>query len=135
ALPRDEGAHALPPLLARTALVRRRAVSVVAAAGRVGVRDGEARRAAHRAARLLAAPAARRALVRAAEERERGAREDVQVEQRAAMVDVPHVELDPPLPRERRAAVHLRPAGDARLHLEPPPLLGVVALDLVAQRR
>ena len=39
--------------------------------------------------------------------------------QRRAVLDVPDVELDALGPRQRRAAVDLRPAGDARLHVEP----------------
>ena len=67
----------------------------------------------------LALPAARRALVRAGEERERRPQEDLQVEPQRAVLDVPDVELDPLRPRERRAAVDLRPAGQARLDVEP----------------
>src|SRR5215467_9090147 len=86
---------------------------------------------------LLAArtPAAGRALVRSAEERDRRPREDLEVEPRRAVLDVPDVQLDPVLPRERRSAVDLRPAGDAGLDLQPPPLPGRVPLDLVAERR
>src|SRR5712691_6763026 len=80
-------------------------------------------------------PATGRALVRAAEERERRLREDLQVEPRRAVLDVPDVQLDPLRPGKRRTAAYLRPAGDARLHVEPPCLPRRVALDLIAQRR
>ena len=73
------------------------------------------------------------ALVRAAEQGERRAREDLQVDLRRAVLDVPDVQLDPLLPGQRRAAVDLRPAGDPRLDLEPPPLARRVPLDLVAR--
>src|SRR5579862_8960989 len=80
-------------------------------------------------------PATRLALVRPPEERARRAQQDLQVEQRRAVLDVPEVELDPLRPAETRAAVHLRPAGDAGLDVEPVPLTIVVLLDLVAERR
>src|SRR5437588_6332218 len=80
-------------------------------------------------------PAARLSLVRAAEERERRAREDAEVDERRAVLDVPDVELDPFRPWQRGASVHLRPAGDPGLHVEPVPLAVVVLLDLVAERR
>src|SRR4051794_1175617 len=80
-------------------------------------------------------PAAGRAPVRPAEERERRPREDLQVDRERAALDVPDVELDPLRPGQRRAAVDLRPAGDPRLDLEPPPLPRRVALDLVAEGR
>src|SRR4051812_34067014 len=80
-------------------------------------------------------PAAGRALVGAPEQRERGQREDLQVEPRGAVLDVPEVELDALLPREGGTAVHLRPAGQARLHVEAVALALVVAVDLVAERR
>src|SRR5262249_21397433 len=52
-LPRHASAHALPPLLARPAVNGRRAVNVVEAASRVGIRDREAARTDHGRARLL----------------------------------------------------------------------------------
>src|SRR5688572_2474696 len=55
-------------------------------------------------------PAARLALVGAAEQGERRAGEDLQVEPRRAVLDVPDVELDALVPRQRGAAVDLRPA-------------------------
>src|SRR5690348_16692782 len=81
------------------------------------------------------APAAGLALVRAAEERERGAQQDQQVGLPVAVADVPEVELDPVGPRQRRTAVDLRPPGDAGLDVEPVELPLVVALHLVAERR
>src|SRR5262245_401539 len=81
------------------------------------------------------APAARLALVRAAEEGERRPGEDLQVDPRRAVLDVPDVELDPVLPRQRCAAVDLRPAGDSGPHLEPAALALCVALHLVTQCR
>src|SRR3954451_20600571 len=80
-------------------------------------------------------PAAGRALVRAAEERERRAQEDPQIEQRRSVVDVPDVELDPLGPGQSRSSVDVRPPGHARLPVEPPPLVLRVLLDLVAKRR
>src|SRR4029077_20712814 len=80
-------------------------------------------------------PAARLALVRAAEEGARSPGENPQVETRRAMLHVPDVQLDPVGPRQRRAAVDLRPAGDSGLDVEPVTLALVVLLDLVAQRR
>src|SRR5581483_2205671 len=80
-------------------------------------------------------PATRLALVRPPEERARRAQQDLQVEERRAVLDVPEVELDPLRPREAGATVHLRPAGDAGLDVEPAPLPLVVLLDLVPERR
>ena len=51
------------------------------------------------------------------------------------MLHVPEVEIDPLGPRQRRAAVDLRPAGDPRLDVEPVELALVVAVDLVAEGR
>src|SRR5439155_19546958 len=79
-------------------------------------------------------PAARLALVRAGEEGERRAREDLQVEPGAAVLDVPEVELDPLVPRELRPAVHLGPAGQAGPYLQPAALPRGVLVDLVAER-
>src|SRR5919106_7053875 len=83
----------------------------------------------------LTTPAAGLALVGAAEEGEGRAQQDLQVDERRAVLDVPDVELDPLRPRQRGAAVDLRPARDPGLHREPEPLALVVALDLVAERR
>src|SRR5438309_4296424 len=80
-------------------------------------------------------PAAGIALVGAAEQGERRPGENPEVEKRGAVLDVPDVELDPIRPGQRRAAVHLGPAGDAGLHVQPVPLPVVVLLDLVAKRR
>src|SRR3954470_24101478 len=63
-----------------------------------------------------AMPAAGRALVRAAEERERRADQDAEVEERRPVLDVPDVELDPLRPGQLRAAVDLRPPRDAGLN-------------------
>src|SRR5918996_508969 len=60
--------------------------------------------------------------------------QDRQVEAQRAMVHVPDVELDSLLPAQRCAAVHLRPAGDPGLHLEPTALPGRVLLDLLLDR-
>src|SRR6516165_2771484 len=78
-------------------------------------------------------PATRLALVRAAEERARRPQQDLQVDERRAVLHVPEVELDPLRPREAGAAVDLRPAGDPRLHVEAVQLPLVVLLDLVAE--
>src|SRR3954447_6591270 len=80
-------------------------------------------------------PTAGRALVGAAEERERRAEQDAEVEERRPVLDVPDVELDPLRPGQLRAAVDLRPPRDAGLDLQAPALMLVVFLDLVAQRR
>src|SRR5579862_7025561 len=80
-------------------------------------------------------PATRLALVRPPEERARRAQQDLQVDERRAVLDVPEIELDPLRPREARAAVDLRPAGDPGLDVEAVPLALVVLLDLVAKRR
>jgi hypothetical protein len=77
---RHAGAPAVPAVLARAVVDGRCAFHVVAAAGRVGVGDREAARAADSPAKLLAHPAAAGTLVRVAEERERRQREDLQVE-------------------------------------------------------
>src|SRR5262249_21807379 len=81
------------------------------------------------------APPTGLALVRAAEERQGRTREDLQVDLRRAVLDVPDVHFDPVLPRQGGPAVHLRPAGDPGLDLEPTTLPRRVALDLVAERR
>src|SRR5688500_7136016 len=81
----------------------------------------------------LALPTASLASVGSAEEGERRAEQDLQVDERRAVLDVPDVELDPLRPRQLRAAVDLRPARDPRRNLEPPALALVVALDLVAE--
>src|SRR5436190_13372611 len=80
-------------------------------------------------------PAARRALVGAAEERGGGPGEDLQVDPRRAVLDVPDVQFDPLLPGQRGAPVDLRPAGQPGLDLEPAALARRVALDLVGERR
>jgi len=67
-------------------------------------------------------------------ERERRAQEDLQVDERRAVLDVPDVELDALVPRQPRPAVHLGPAGETGLDLEPPALPRRVALDLVGER-
>src|SRR5687768_10706088 len=66
----------------------------------------------------LASPAAGFALVGSSEEGERGAQQDLQVDSRRAVLDVPHVELDPILPCQGGSPVDLRPAGEAGSHLE-----------------
>src|SRR5947208_16442041 len=80
-------------------------------------------------------PATRLALVGAAEERARSAQQDLGVDAGRAALDVPEVELDALGPRESRAAVDLRPTGDAGLDVEAVALPVVVLLDLVAERR
>src|SRR5262245_34088740 len=86
--------------------------------------------------RLLARrPAARAALVCPGEEGERRLGEDLEVDHRRAVVDVPDVELDPVLPRHGRPAVDLRPARDPRLDLQAATLPRRVPLDLVRARR
>src|SRR4051812_9528194 len=80
------------------------------------------------------APPAGVALVRPGEEGARRARQDLQVDPRRAMLDIPDVELDALIPRHARAAVDLRPAGDPRLDVEPASLSRRVLLDLVRER-
>src|SRR4051794_2271018 len=80
-------------------------------------------------------PAARRTLVRPADERERRPQEDAQVEHRRPVLDVPDVELDPLCPGQGGTAVDLRPPRDSGLHLEAAPLPRRVLLHLVAKRR
>src|ERR687886_482476 len=79
-------------------------------------------------------PAARRALVRAGEEGERRPQQDLHVDPRRSVLDVPEVELDSLVPRQLRAAVHLRPAGEAGLDVEAAALARRVLLHLVAER-
>src|SRR5204863_1809144 len=64
-----------------------------------------------------------------------GAGDDLEVERDAAVLDVPQVELDPLRPRQRRAAVDLRPAGDSGLDLKPAALALAVLLDLHLESR
>src|SRR2546430_1138564 len=94
----------------------RRTTSDAASRTTAGRRAGPGRKPPARLGRAGRPPAGR-PLVGAAEERERRARKDLQVDQRRAVLDVPDVQLDPLLPRHRRAAVDLRPAGDPRLDL------------------
>ncbi len=61
--------------------------------------------------------------------------EDLEVDARRAVLDVPDVELDALGPGQLRAAVHLRPPGEPGPDVEPVALVLVVLLDLVAQRR
>src|SRR6266508_2062970 len=83
----------------------------------------------------LAMPAAGGALVGAAEERKRRPQQDLQVDERRTVLDIPDVQLDPLVPWERCAAVDLRPAGQPGLDLEPAALALAVLLDLVGERR
>ena len=61
--------------------------------------------------------------------------EDLQVDARRAVLHVPDVELDPVGPRQLRAAVDLRPAGQAGTDREALALSLGVALYLVAEGR
>src|SRR5439155_22731841 len=79
-------------------------------------------------------PATRPALVRAAEEGARRAHQDLHVDERRAVLDVPEVELDPLGPGEPGAPVDLRPARDPGPDVEPVALPPVVLFDLVAAR-
>jgi hypothetical protein len=56
--------------------------------------------------------------------------EDPQIERQAAVLGVPEVELDALRPRQRRAAVDLRPPGDAGLQRQAAPLAVGVLGDL-----
>src|SRR5436189_262637 len=80
-------------------------------------------------------PATRLALVGAAEQRNRCPEEDLQVDARGTVLDVPEVELYSVRPRQAGSAVDLRPAGDPGVDVEAVALPLVVGLDLVAQRR
>ena len=92
--------------------------------------------ARRRARGTRAAPAAGVALVEplAAEDDRGGAQEDLEVEPQRAVLDVPEVELDPLVPRQRRAAVDLGPAGDAGAQREAAALAVGVLLDLHRDR-
>ena len=89
---------------------------------------------ARREGRRLA-PAAGRAAIGPAEERQRRPQQNRKIDLRRAVLDVPDVELDPIGPWERGAPLHLRPAGEPGSDLEPAALVSVVLLDLVAKRR
>src|SRR5215471_366980 len=102
--------------------------------GEALARDADHKRR-RRLAPPLSLPAARRTLVRPAEEGERSHHEYLQIEAGRPVLHVRDVELDPLVPWERGSPVHLRPARDAGLHLEPPALPVAVALDLVSERR
>ena len=71
----------------------------------------------------------------AAEHHPNGPGQDPQIERQRPVLDVPQVELDPLGPRQRRAAVDLRPPGDPRLDGEPATLALGVLLDLDRERR
>src|SRR5215208_158025 len=83
------------------------------------------------------APATRLALVEPvpAEHHPHGPPENPQVERERRVLDVPEVELDPLAPRQRRAALDLCPARQARQHGEPAALALGVAVDLDLNRR
>src|SRR4051812_8874086 len=78
------------------------------------------------------APAAGLAAVEpaAGDDHARGQPQDAQVERRGLLLDVPEVELDALGPRQRRAALDLRPAGDAGADGQAPALALGVAVDL-----
>src|SRR4051794_9311646 len=61
-------------------------------------------------------------------------REDLEIDPRRAVLDVPDVELDAFVPRQPRTSVNLSPAGDAGLDVEASPLSRRVLLDLVRER-
>ena len=61
--------------------------------------------------------------------------EDLAVEAKGPVVDVPDVQRELVVPRERVAAVDLRPARDPRPHLVPPLLLGCVEIEVLHQQR
>src|SRR5664280_870456 len=84
---------------------------------------------------LARAPAAARALVGSVEEHQRRAGEDAQIEPERAVFDVPDVQLDPLVPGQGGAPIHLRPAGQPGLDLEPAQLPGGIAVDLIAKGR
>src|SRR5262249_27690890 len=58
---------------------------------------------------------------------------DRQVEHCAPVVDVPDVERQPIVPRERVAAAHLDEASDARTHLVPASLIRRIAWKILRQ--
>src|SRR5436190_20839537 len=82
-------------------------------------------------------PAAGAALVEAVpdEHHPRGPQQDLEVQAPAAVLNVPEVELDAVGPRQRGAAVDLRPAGEARLDRQAPALALGVLRDLNGDRR
>ena len=96
---------------------------------RLGRRSAAARRTAPRA---LPPPAAGLAAVQAVagDRHARAQRDDPQVEAQRGVLEVPDVELDALGPRQRRAAVDLRPPGEARARLEPQALAVGVLVDL-----
>ena len=61
--------------------------------------------------------------------------QDLDVESGRAVVDVPDVERELLVPRDRVAAVHLRPPGDARAHLVAARLLGGVERQVLHEQR
>ena len=71
----------------------------------------------------------------AGEHHPRAAPQDLEVQAPRAVLDVPQVELDPRAPRQRRAAVDLRPTGDARADGEAAAFALGVLRDLRRQRR
>src|SRR5262249_58173646 len=60
-----------------------------------------------------------------------GEPDDPRVESERPVVDVPGVEPEALLPRDLVAALHLRPAGDARLDREPAAVARLVVRDLL----
>lgn len=58
---------------------------------------------------------------------EDGEEEDLEVEEKSAVVDIPDVQAELVLPRKGVAAVHLSPAGDAWTDFVAARLLGRVA--------
>ena len=64
-----------------------------------------------------------------------GEGEDPQVEPQRRVLEVPEVELDPLGPRQRRAAVDLRPAAQPRAGVEAEALAVGVGVDLDLDRR
>src|SRR5437764_907771 len=77
----------------------------------------------------------RRADAAPANDRDEGPPEDVEVETEARVVDVPDVERELLLPRDRVPAAHLGEPGDPRAHVVTSRLLGGVALEVLHQER
>src|SRR5262249_2379765 len=93
------------------------------------------KRRSETAGRSLIAASLVRGEAVAGDEEPEGPEQDAGVEQRAAVVDVVDVELDPLLPGDAGAALDLGPAGDARADLVAAALVRRVIDHLGRDRR
>ncbi len=62
-------------------------------------------------------------------------KEDLDIQPESTVIHIPDVELEFLFPRERVAAVHLRPAGDAGAHFVAACLFRRVTLEVLHQQR